>query len=679
MSSTVARTKSGTVDTGFVDALRSRGRLVAFLAIIVLWVVAWSITRGNDILYLPGRSVTGLHDWFTELKSDLIRNRDSNVLMLVTGWLSDRFNSGVGWLQDLIAQPAFPRPVPQIGWLGFLGIASWATLAVAGWRMAVATAVGLLACGYLGYWPETMDTLIIIFFAVAISLLIGLPLAVWIGNSKVGTTIVTPVLDVLQTFPTFVYLAPLALFFALGPAVAIAATVLYALPPAVRIAAHGIRQVSPTTLEATASLGQNRRQRLVKVQLPMAKRTIIVGINQTIMAALSMVVIAALVDGPGLGQPVVQGIVANQVGPAFVAGVCIVIIAVLLDRTTTVASVRAENAARGGGGDVRMRRIVLGVAGLVTLVLVYLSRTYISLAEFPESSLGSTIARRVQAVADWVTENLSRQTTWLSDGVTTWFINPLQDLVANSPWYVTGLALLAISYVLGGVMASLSTTVCLFGIYLTDLWYDTMVTLAGVLVATIFVMLLAVVMGVWMARSKVAERIIRPILDAAQVMPPFVYLIPVLGLFGPGRFTGIVAAIVFAAPIAIKLVADGVKGVSPTTVEAATASGSSTWQIITKVQIPMARTSLVLAANQGLLFVLSMVVIGGLVGGGALGYDVVLGFGQSQLFGKGMAGGLAIVLLGVMIDRVMKRAASQDNTNFTSLWDSLRKHPRMST
>ena len=129
------------------------------------------------------------------------------------------------------------------------------------------------------------------------------------------------------------------------------------------------------------------------------------------------------------------------------------------------------------------------------------------------------------------------------------------------------------------------------------------------------VMLIAVVLGVSMGRNRRADLVIRPFLDAFQVLPPFVYLVPALALFGVGRFTAIMAAVAYAVPIATKLVADGIRGVSPTTVEAARSSGSTGWQMITKVQLPMAREALVLAANQGLLYVLAMVVIGGMVGG----------------------------------------------------------------
>jgi glycine betaine/proline transport system permease protein len=162
-----------------------------------------------------------------------------------------------------------------------------------------------------------------------------------------------------------------------------------------------------------------------------------------------------------------------------------------------------------------------------------------------------------------------------------------------------------------------------------------------------------------MGRRRRVDSLVRPVLDAFQTIPPFVYLVPALALFASSRFTAIVAAMAYAVPIATKLVADGIRGVSPTTVEAAESAGITTRQMIAKVQIPMSREALVLATNQGLLYVLSMVVIGGLVGAGSLGYIVVSGFSQSQLFGKGLAAGIAITALGVMIDRIMRYSAAR--------------------
>jgi glycine betaine/proline transport system permease protein len=464
--------------------------------------------------------------------------------------------------------------------------------------------------------------------------------------------------DIFQTMPTFVYLLPIVLFFGIGASAAVVCTLIYALPPIIRVAGHGIRNVSSTTIEATDAAGQTAFQRLRKVQLPMARKTIVVGLNQTIMAALSMATIAAFVDGPGLGQPVLSALFKNDVGGAFVPGMLIVVMAVMLDRTTTAASEASEKAARGQI-DLRLRRIVLVVTAVGALVAVWASRTYFRLAEFPESSWGPTLADWVDEFTDWFTDTFRGATEWFKDLISDYLLNPLQSLIAESPWYVTATAILLLALVFGRARALLPTVICLAGLRFFGLWHDAMVTLTMTIVGTLLVMVLAVVFGVWMARRRAVDVALRPLLDAGQTIPPFVYLIPMLALFGPTRFTAIVAGVVYAAPVAIKLVADGVKGVSVTTLEASRSTGATTWQEITKVQLPMSRGSLVLAANQGLLYVLSMAVIGGMVGAGALGYDVVLGFSRSEEWGKGAAAGISIVLIGIMVDRICRAAAQE--------------------
>jgi glycine betaine/proline transport system permease protein len=186
-----------------------------------------------------------------------------------------------------------------------------------------------------------------------------------------------------------------------------------------------------------------------------------------------------------------------------------------------------------------------------------------------------------------------------------------------------------------------------------------METLAQVLLAVLITMIIGVFMGTWAARSPRISMILRPVNDAAQTMPAFVYLVPALALFGSTRFTAIIAAFIYAIPAVIRLTEDGVKGVSPTTIEAAQSAGSTAFQVIRKVQLPMARRSLLAATNQGVVLVLAMVVIGGLVGGGGLGYQVVAGLSQRQYFGSGMAAALAIVLLGIMLDRITQGAGAR--------------------
>jgi len=648
------------IEPGAVPPAPERERVSRWIpaaAVVAVWIVIWFFTEGTDTLAIPGTSRTDLHDRLTEWQNDLLAGRDTNALMQFTNAIADALRSAVDWLQRMVVRPNLPRPVPEIGWLGVTALATYVGMAVASWRIALLVLGSFLSFGVFGYWGDSLDLLIITGIAVLLTVLIGMPLAVLIGTSQRANQVITVFLDLMQTMPTFVYLLPIVLFFGIGPSAAVVSTLIYALPPLIRIAGFGIREVSATTIEATDSAGQTYWQRLVKVQLPMARKTIIVGLNQTTLAALSMATLAAFVNGPGLGKPVLAGLRINDVGTAFVPGALIVVMAVMLDRTTTAASERAEKVARGGGGNPLHRRILLIGGGVATLVAIYLSRTYVSLAEFPTYSIGDKVATAVSDAVDWFTDTFGGVTGGIKDAITNGFLNPMQSLLADSPWWLAFVAISALAFVFGGLRALVSTVVCLAGIWYFDLWHDAMVTLNMTLVATVLVMFLALVFGVWMARDRRVDIGIRPLLDAGQTIPPFVYLIPVLALFGPSRFTAIVAGIVYAAPAAIKLVADGVKAVSPTTIEAGRSTGQTAWQEITKVQLPMAKGSLVLATNQGLLYVLAMTVIGGLVGAGALGYDVVYGFARSEAWGKGLAAGITIVLLGVMLDRITRAAA----------------------
>lgn len=627
-------------------------RWVWVLVVLGLWIVAWAFTKGSHTLELGGQDTTPLHDRISDFGTKLGGNS-------VTTAIGDAITAVVDFIRRLIAIPTPPRPAPAIGWLGVVAIATWIGYAVATWRIALLVLASFLSFGVFGYWVDSMDLLAVTLVSVAVTVLIGFPLAVWMGLSPRAGRFITLVIDLLQTMPTFVYLVFVLVFFGIGVPTAVICTVAYALPPIVRIAGFGIRDVSPTTIEATDSMGQTTWQRLTQVQIPMAKSTIILGLNQTILAALSMAIMAAYINGPGLGKPVYGALQINNFGRGLVPGLLIVLMGIMLDRLTTAASRRSEMVARGGGEDARKRRLI--VLGLLVpvLVAIWYSRYSLNAAVFPTMDWGT----RVEDLANsWMTSFVDA-TSSVSESfrnlVSYGLLNPMQDLLANSPWWLAYAGLFALSLVIGGARAFVPTALCLTGIRALDLWNDSMVVLNMTIVATILVMILAVVFGVWMARSRRADLLLRPILDAGQTIPAFVFLLPVLALFGSSRFTAIIAGLVYAAPAAIKLVADGVSGVNQGTVEASRSSGATRWQEITKVQLPMAKGSLVLATNQGLLYVLAMVVIGGLVGAGALGYDVTLGIAHSDKWGKGLAAGLSIVLMGIWIDRVARAAANR--------------------
>ncbi|HEY9334933.1 MAG TPA: ABC transporter permease subunit [Kribbella sp.] len=628
-----------------VEVRRPR-RSVVLGVLLVVWVAAYFVLRGIDTLVLGGQDTTALHRWLNDHRDDV---GQGNAFFDAIRFVVDQF---VVLLQNVISQPSFDRPVPVIGWLGVVAIAAYCAWAFGTWKVAVLTAAGLVFVGLQGLWQESMDTLALTIAAVLLSLLVAIPLGIWAGLSNRAFRVATLVLDLMQTLPTFVYLAPLVLFFAIGPAAATIATLIYAAPPAVRLTAHAIRSVPPESVEAARSLGSTRGQTLLKVLLPMSRSTVVVGINQTIMAALSMVTVAALIDAPGLGQTVLKALQTLDVGVAFNAGLAIVVLAIVLDRVTTAAGDRPWRTA-----SVR-RKVLLGAGAVGVLVAVWFSRTYVWAAEFPSDvNIGSRIAVVASDVTAWVQDVFGGFTYGVRDVVTVGLLNPLEGLLTGSPWWLVSAVLVALGAVLGGWRGAAPAAVCCALLVATGVWHDSMVTLASTLLATVVVVAVGLALGVWAGRNRRVDGWIRPVLDAGQTMPPFVYLVPFLALFGTSRFTAIAAAVVFAVPVTTKIVADGIKAVPGATVEAANSVGSSAWQVISKVQLPVARRAITLAVNQGLIYVLSMVVVGGLVGAGALGYDVAAGFAQSELYGKGLAAGLAIVLLGVMLDRVTQAAA----------------------
>jgi len=204
----------------------------------------------------------------------------------------------------------------------------------AGKRIAAFTLAGLALIYLMGFWEETMQTLALIISSTIIALMIAVPLGIWSAKNQTAQRIIRPLLDLMQTMPAFVYLIPAVLFFSIGKLPGAFATIIFAMPPAVRLTALGIQQVPGDILEAARSLGATQRQILFKVELPLALKTILTGINQTILLSLSMVVIAGMIAAGGLGEKVLEGINNLDIGLGFESGLSVVILAIILDRIT---------------------------------------------------------------------------------------------------------------------------------------------------------------------------------------------------------------------------------------------------------------------------------------------------------------------------------------------------------
>jgi len=203
-----------------------------------------------------------------------------------------------------------------------------------GLKFTILTAIGLIFIDLVDLWSESMTTLAMIFTAVIFCIIIGIPLGILCSRSKIFETIMRPILDVMQTIPSFVYLIPVVMLFGIGLTPGVIATIIFALPPTIRLTNLGIRQVGKGFKEAGSSLGLTRLLILIKIEIPLALKTIMAGINQTLMLALSMVVIAALIGAGGLGLTVYVALGRLDIGSAVIGGTGIVILAIILDRIT---------------------------------------------------------------------------------------------------------------------------------------------------------------------------------------------------------------------------------------------------------------------------------------------------------------------------------------------------------
>jgi glycine betaine/proline transport system permease protein len=619
------------------------------LALVVLGVVAvlfvlfsgqWTLPHDDDAVRF--HQINDIREWIDD-------NRNSNVILVV-------FVSGVRLVITFVFD-VFMFLLHGVGWLGLTSLGGALGFALGGWRLAALAVASFLSFGVLGLWDRSIDTLALTLASVVLSLAIGIPLGILAGRRPRFLAAIQPVLDVMQILPSFAYLPLITLVFLIGPASAAIATMIYAIPPAIRITALGIREVSPATVEAATSLGSTSRQVLAKVQLPMARRAIILGINQTIMMALSMVVITSLIDAPGLGKNILHALQQSNVGLAFDAGIAIVIMAVMLDRLTSAASERldparaSENAAFGALLARRpVRLLLVGIPAAAVAAGVWLVGS-----GFPDA-LRFSFAGPINAAVKWISLNLYGLTEGVKNVITTLLINPIQGFLTDSPWWLIVLLVIAIATLVGGRRPAIIAAACFLGLIAMEMWEHSMITLAQVLVATVLTLAIGLAFGIAAARSNRFSRVLRPMLDAAQTMPAFVYLLPAVALFSPTRFTAIVAAVIYAVPAVIRLVEIGIRTVPVTVREAATAAGATKRQLLWKVELPMARPALLVAANQGIILVLAMVVVGGLVGGGGLGYDVVAGFARRDFFGEGVAAGIACVLLGIALDRFTQGA-----------------------
>ena len=584
-------------------------------------------------------------------------------------WLSDSrnathpsfvfaiFNGFANFLDNLVAW--FTSFFEKLTWVGTAALGTIVVARFGHWKQALGVLAAFASFAAMGLWEQSMQTFALMLAAVGLSLVVGMPLGVLAGRSDRFLRLLTPVLDAAQIVPAFAYLMPVVILFSVGPGAAVVTTMIYAIPPAIRITALGIRGVAPNSVEAAAALGSTRMQTIVKVQLPLARRMLLLAVNQTILFALSMVVIAGLIGGEGLGDVVTNGLYSNP-ALALLGGLAIVIMAMALDRATESMADRTDPARRHLTDEKKrwLRVATLASAAGVGLA-VALGHAFGAGAIYSGRTAQEWLLQHVQRALDYV----QNPSTWIfhitepiGNFIVAHGLTPLNSFFVETPWPVMGVGLVLIALLVSGPRPAAITAVMLGTIGVMGEWATSMETFAQVLVATVIAIVFGILLGVWAAESRIVDRILRPINDVLQTLPQLVYIIPFIYLMPVSQVPGIVAAVLYAVPVVIRLVANGLRGVPPEAVEAAGAFGATRRQVLLKVKIPLARDAIMLGVNQGIIMVLAVVVIGGLVGSGGLGYQVAQGLQRNE-FGLGVIASIAILALGIALDRTSQGRA----------------------
>lgn len=667
-------------------------------ALLLVSLVIWKINGGETIFpqsWIDAFPFAVKIDEFDEWIRPFIQPTTRAIAAGVI-WLYEAMSDFLIFTQwqvvfVILILPAFAYGGLRLGILAILAVSTWLVL---------------------DYWDEAMETLSLMSISISISILIGVLMGIASSQNDRVEAFIRPILDTMQTMPAFIYLIPAFYLFGIGPPGAILATVIYALPPVVRLTNLGIRQVPAGIDEAATSFGATRAQSLLKVKIPLAMPSIKLGVNQTVMMALALVVLATFIGSPGLGDIVYKGLVRLNVGKALEGGFAIVLMAILLDRVTYAMGHLEQSS--GSQHDHVFRLFPQGlenlkpilyleygidwlwrkIAALGILVTLTVTLAVCKLVAMVNSDLAGRI-REIMLVRSFLIASLvliamlmllADYTDLFGKFPTQWeysfrtpvnqfmdelianelfysitqtiketlyfgLINPLNVFLKGLPWWYTCLIFVSGAFLFSGRGLAVATLLGLLFIGAADLWGFGMITLSTVIVSVLICFVVGVPLGILSAYSRSVDVMLKPVLDTMQTLPVFVYLVPVIMLFQAGQVSAVIATVIYALPPIVRCTTLGIRELPDEINEVSSSFGASLLQTLAKVKIPMAIPAIMLGINQGLMMALAMEVVTPLIGGKGLGAMVFDGLSRSSI-GISLQAGLGIVMLAIILDRM---------------------------
>ncbi len=549
--------------------------------------------------------------------------------------------------------------LPPVSWIAVIAIFTMLGYYAGGRRLALLIAACFGFIALFGQWDNAMITLASILIAVPLGIAGGLLLGIAGYRWRPVEMVLKPILDLMQTVPVFAYLVPILFLFGFGPTAAVVATIIYALPPMTRVAMLALRGVPGEVHDLGSMVGCTGRQMTWRVLVPSAMKGLMVGVNQVIMLALNMVIIASMIGAGGLGYEVLTALRRLDIGAGLEAGFAIVALAIALDRLSQALAERAQAHQHAAGVDASLiQRHPYTAAALAMIVCLAVAGLIVpALQTYPESWQVST-GTFWSEVVRWINVNFFDQLEAVKNALLLNVLIPFKRFLLGLPWFgVVGLLTLA-GFSLGGWRLGALVGVLAFLIAATGQWDKAMVTVYLCGISVIVACLFGFPIAIATAERPKVWRWVQAIIDTLQTLPSFVYLMPAVMLFRVGDFTAMIAVVAYAIAPAIRYTAHGLRQVDPQLIEAGTAQGCTQWQLLTKIKLKLALPEIMLGINQTIMLALSMLVITALVGTRDLGQEVYIALTKADT-GRGIVAGLSVAFIAIIADRLISASADR--------------------
>jgi glycine betaine/proline transport system permease protein len=566
-----------------------------------------------------------------------------------------------GW--DWVTQNPWAR-MPGVPWTVVAGGATILGYALAGRGLALLVGFSMTYIAVFGQWEPAMQTLSFVLVAAPVSVFIGLMLGIWAFRSTTVENILNPLLNMAQIIPHFSYLIPVMVFFGIGDHAGAIATVIFATPPMVRLTLLGLKKLGPEVAESGMMSGCNNWQLLTKVLVPTARRDILIGVNQVIMQCLAMVVLASLIGAKGLGIDLLIALNRLDIGAATEIGICIVLIAIMLDRMSLAWANKQTDYFSDLSFSVRHKYSLIFAA----LFVVALGFAYVGQFIFPEGfnylyivphNKGISISAFLQSGVDWIWDTYFFALKGFNEWLILSVLMPVKAAYLGMPVIATFTLMMGVGLIVGGIRVALTVGGFLLFIALTEWWDRALITAYLMSVSVLVSGIIGITVGTLCAQNAKTTRFILTYCDTFQTFPSFIYLIPVMMLFGITDTAVVIAIIVYASIPALRYTVEGLLSVPETLQDAGTMAGVNRVQRWVSIELPMSFPHIALGLNQTVVFALSMVIIGAMIGTDDLGQLILGSLSDRNGVGNGLILGICVACIGLAIDQILRTWANQ--------------------